>query len=163
MLDLDASIHLKEVERPIGGQQVFDCSRAHISDLACQRFGCFQQSFAQSRINGRRRGFLDQLLMTALNRAVALPHGDDGAVMIAKHLDLDVPRVFEVSLQVHIRVTEIAFRFSSRSDRSILARASGRSRPQVTSLAIIESYPAWIAAPDDIALSTLTPNPAGSR
>jgi hypothetical protein len=53
-----------------------------------------------------RRPFLDQLLVTALDRALALAEVDDGAVVIAQHLELDVARVLDVLLDVDVADTE---------------------------------------------------------
>ncbi len=54
----------------------------------------------------RTGGFLDQLLVAALDRAVALGQVDHVAVLVGQHLDLDVARVFEVALDVDPRVGE---------------------------------------------------------
>jgi hypothetical protein len=63
---------------------------------------------AQRRVDDprRRRRLLDQLLMAALDRAVALAEVDHIAVAVGEHLDLDVPRVGQVALEVDGRVGE---------------------------------------------------------
>jgi hypothetical protein len=43
-------------------------------------------------VHARRRGFLDDLLMAALQRTVALEQVDDIAMAVAEHLHLDVTR-----------------------------------------------------------------------
>ena len=56
-----------------------------------------------SRVSGAKRGggaLLDQLLMAALHRAVALPQMDDVAVLVGQDLHFDVPRMLDVFLQV---------------------------------------------------------------
>ena len=50
---------------------------------------------------GRRR-LLEQLLMPPLDRALALAQVHDVAVMVAEDLQLDVPRVLEVLLDVDV-------------------------------------------------------------
>src|SRR5262249_36573431 len=52
--------------------------------------------------DGHRRRFLEQLLVTALDRALALAEVDDGAVVVAEDLELDVPRVLDVFLEIDI-------------------------------------------------------------
>ena len=56
----------------------------------------------------RRRGrLLDELLVAALDRAVALAEVDDVAVGVGEDLHLDVARVLEVALDVDGRVGEV--------------------------------------------------------
>ena len=61
---------------------------------------------AQLVVDQRRRRLLDQLLVAALDRAVALAQVDDVAVLVGQHLDLDVARVGQVALEVDRRVGE---------------------------------------------------------
>src|SRR4051812_175303 len=72
MLDLYARVHLHEVELAVFIQEKLDRPRARITDalasLDCRR----AHTLAQLRRQRRRRSFFDNLLMTALNRAVAL-------------------------------------------------------------------------------------------
>src|SRR5207342_2090721 len=53
-----------------------------------------------------RRRFLDELLMPALNRALALAEVNHVAVVIAQHLDLDVTRRLDVLLEIHVADAE---------------------------------------------------------
>ena len=67
----------------------------------------------RSRSSGddrRRRRLLDELLVAALDRAVALAEVDDVAVRVGEHLHLDVARVLEVALDVDGRVGEVRLR-----------------------------------------------------
>jgi hypothetical protein len=57
-------------------------------------------------VDARGRRFLDDLLVAALHRAVALAEIDRVAVGVGQHLDLDVARVLEELLHVHHRVAE---------------------------------------------------------
>ena len=57
-------------------------------------------------VDVRARRLLDQLLVAALDRAVALAEVDDIAVRVGEHLDLDVARVVEVALEIDARVGE---------------------------------------------------------
>ena len=65
------------------------------------------------RQRGRRR-FFQQLLMPALNRTLALAEMHDAAMVIAQHLDLDVARVLEILLDVHVRHAECRLGFALR-------------------------------------------------
>ena len=47
---------------------------------------------AHARIEVRRRGDLDDLLMPPLHRAIALEQMDEVAVLVAEQLHFDVPR-----------------------------------------------------------------------
>src|SRR5207245_9201438 len=51
---------------------------------------------ARRGIDERARRLLDDLLVTALDRAFALAEMDDVAVRIAEQLDLDMPRLFDI-------------------------------------------------------------------
>ena len=57
-------------------------------------------------VDRRRGGLLDDLLVAALDRAVALAEVDDVAVAVGEDLDLDVARVGQVALEVDRRVGE---------------------------------------------------------
>ena len=52
--------------------------------------------------------------MAALDRALALAEVDDGAVMIAEDLELDVARVLDVLLDVDVADAERRFRLALR-------------------------------------------------
>ena len=52
--------------------------------------------------------------MTALDRAVALAEMNHVAVRVGEHLDLDVPRIFEVALDVDGGVGEVGLTLASR-------------------------------------------------
>ena len=57
-------------------------------------------------VQPRGGALLDQLLVAALHGAVALPEMDGVAVQVGQHLDLDVPGMLDVFLQVDFRVAE---------------------------------------------------------
>ena len=52
--------------------------------------------------------------MAPLDRALPLAEVDDVPVRIGEHLDLDVPRILEVPLDVHRRVGEVRLPLSLR-------------------------------------------------
>src|SRR2546427_8831049 len=59
------------------------------------------QPASQRRCDGHRRRFFDELLVTALDTALALSQRDDAARPVGEDLDLDVSRALEVLLDVH--------------------------------------------------------------
>jgi hypothetical protein len=62
---------------------------------------------AERVVDRRGRRLLDELLVSPLDRAVALAEVDDVVVSVRQHLHLDVPGVLEVALDVHGRVGEV--------------------------------------------------------
>jgi hypothetical protein len=78
---------------------------------------------------------LDQLLMPALNRALALAQMDDVAVVIADDLELDVARVLQVLLDIHIAVAECGFRLALRGLERIGHLARVANHPHASSAA----------------------------
>ena len=64
------------------------------------------RSRRSSRRQAGRRRLLDELLVAALERAVALPERDDAPVRVAEQLDLDVARRADLALQVDRPVAE---------------------------------------------------------
>src|SRR5687768_4719564 len=112
MLDLETCIGLhviepaftveKELERTgvrvLNGLRGVDDQTAHLpADLLAQ--------------DGRRR-FLEQLLVPSLNRAFPFAEVDEVAVMVADDLELDVPRVVEILLDVDLAVAERSLRLA---------------------------------------------------
>src|SRR5205807_6958171 len=67
------------------------------------------------RVEGRRGRLLDQLLVAALDRALALAEREDTAVDVAEHLDLDVPRGRDRLLEVERPVAEGGLRLGGRA------------------------------------------------
>ena len=82
---------------------------------------------AQRRVDRRRRRLLDDLLVAALDRALALEAVDDVAVRVAEDLDLDVARAVEVALDEERAVAEGALGLAARGRRA-RRRARLRSR-----------------------------------
>ena len=87
-------------------QQALDRARAAVVDGARGVDGDLADPLAQLLVDQRRRRLLDQLLVAALDRAVALAEVHDVAVAVGQHLDLDVARVRQVALEVDGRVGE---------------------------------------------------------
>src|SRR5919201_4870330 len=100
MLHLEPRVHLEKVEAPVAVDEEFERAGVRIADRlrALDRGG--DQPVLRRVRQARRRGFLDQLLMTSLDRAFALVEMDDATVPVAEHLDLDVPSLAEIALEI---------------------------------------------------------------
>ena len=80
-------------------------------------------------VSAGRRAFLDDLLMAALHRALALEQVHDVAVVVGEDLDLDVARALDQALDVQRAVAERRRRFAPRGlNRSAIASAGARRR-----------------------------------
>ena len=113
MLHLQPSVHLEEEELPLTEHEL-DSPGVHVAgrrDRADRR-GAHRR--ARLRGQGGRWRLLHDLLMPALDRALALAQVDGVAVLVADDLDLDVPRPANVALEVDSRVAE-------RRSRSLVA------------------------------------------
>ena len=91
VLDLHARVHLQEEVLAVlqealdgAGADVVDGARGLDADLA--------DALAHLLVDGGRGRLLDDLLVAALDRAVALAEVDDVAVAVGEDLDLDVAR-----------------------------------------------------------------------
>ncbi len=115
MLDLQAGVHLQEVEGAVGGQQELDRAGAAIADGARGGDGGRAHAAAQVGVDGGRGRLLDHLLVAALHRAVALAEMDDVAVGIGEHLDLDMARVDDGLLQDQLARAEGALGLVARA------------------------------------------------
>ncbi len=114
MFDLDARVHLEEVEFARRREQEFDRAGTDVPDRARRRRRRFRQAAAQRRRHGDRWRLLDQLLMAALDAAFALAQRDDAAMTVRQHLDLDVPRSLEILLDVDAAIAECLQGFPTR-------------------------------------------------
>ena len=105
VLHLDAGVHLHEVE-PGRLPQELDGANTDVADRLGGRDGGVAHGLAHLGCQSGRRRLLQQLLVAALDGAVPLPKVDDVAVLVGQHLELDVARVLDVTLQVHGAVAE---------------------------------------------------------
>ena len=107
VLDLDARVHLHEVEAPVAVEQELDRAGVLVAARArAERDRGVAHLLAQLGRERRRRRLLDQLLVAALDRALALAQVDDVAVAVAEDLELDVARLDQVLLEVDRAVAE---------------------------------------------------------
>src|SRR5690606_148609 len=105
VLDLHAGVHLDEVELAILVQEL-EGAGAAVADAAAGVRAALADLGDQLAWNAGGRGLLDDLLVAALHRAVALAQVHGVAVLVGQHLELHVTRVLEELLHVHRRVAE---------------------------------------------------------
>src|SRR4051794_35516713 len=99
MLDLETRVHLEEEHLASIRQQELQRARALISDRRGQAQSMAGELSADLGRDGRRRCFLEHLLMAALRRAVALTEMNPVAVRVEQDLDLDVARALDQPFQ----------------------------------------------------------------
>ena len=106
MLDLQPRVDLQEGEPATVVEQELDGPGALVRRGPRQPEGGLPHRRPQRRRDGGRRRLLDQLLVPALDAALALAEMDERAVRVAQDLDLDVPRPLDVPLQEQAVVAE---------------------------------------------------------
>ena len=106
VLDLEPAVHLDEVKSAVGPEQELERAGISIADRRARALHRALHPFPCVRIERRRRGLLDQLLVPALDRALPLAEGEDPSVRVAQDLDLDMARGYERLLQVERAVAE---------------------------------------------------------
>ena len=114
VLDLKAGVHLEEVVGAVGVEQALDGAGVRVADGPGGVDGDGADPLAQLRRDGGRGRLLEDLLMAALDRAVALAEVDDVAVEVGEHLHLHVPRPLEIALQVDGVVGEVRLALALR-------------------------------------------------
>src|SRR4051812_36498525 len=100
MLDLDAGIHLHEVELLVLHEEL-DRADVLVLDGVAKTERGLAHLLAKALIEDRARRFLEKLLVAALDRAIALAERDAVAMLVAENLDLHVPGMLAVFLHVH--------------------------------------------------------------
>ena len=125
VLHLEAGVDLEEVERAVRRPQ--ELAGRGVAQPGGRRDPdrLVVQVAPLGRGQARRRRLLDQLLVAALERAVALAEGDDTAGRVAQELDLDVAGRPDLALQVDGPVAE---------GRQGLGRRGGQGRRQLASV-----------------------------
>ena len=105
VLDLQPRVHLDEVELAVLIEEL-DRAEAAIVQLAQRIDDHRAEPLALRRIERRRGRLLDHLLVSALQRAVALAQMDDVTAAVADHLHLDMARMVEEPLDIDPVVAE---------------------------------------------------------
>ena len=92
VLDLDARVHLDEVELAVFVHEELDGAGVLVADLGEAAAEGLADLLAHLGRDLERRRFFDQLLMAALDGALALKERGHVAVLVGEHLELDVAR-----------------------------------------------------------------------
>src|SRR5271154_6508770 len=92
VLDLDAGVHLDEVELTIGSKQKLDCTDVGISNNFCCAYGSLAHLVTEALGHDGAWRLFENLLMAALDGAVALAEMDNIAAVIGENLKFDVAR-----------------------------------------------------------------------
>src|SRR5579883_3258991 len=106
MLDLDARVHLQEIEAPLAIGDKLHRAGADIALAARQRGRGLRHGAPGALAEARRGAFLDDLLEAALDRAFALEEMNGAAIAEAEHLNLDMPRGLDEAFEIDGGVAE---------------------------------------------------------
>ena len=106
VLDLNAGVHLDEVVVAVAVHEEFHGAGVHVADGLGDLHGVVVQLLAHALRHAPRRGELHDLLVAALQRAVALAEMAHVAVLVGENLHLDVLRLDEVLLDEDVVVAE---------------------------------------------------------
>ena len=134
VLDLHAGVHLQEEVLAIVGEQALDRAGGEVADGLGGVGSDLADLLAQLGVDGGGGALLDQLLVAALDRAVALEQVHGVAGLVGQHLDLHVARVGQVALQVDRGVGE-----------ELLALAGG-ALERVLELGLLQGHAEALAA-----------------
>ena len=105
VLDLQPRVHLDEVERSILVEKLHRSGTA-VAELLQRGDGHPGQSLPRRIIERGGGGFLKQLLVRTLQRAVALAEMDRAALAVADQLHLDMARPVEKAFEIDRVVAE---------------------------------------------------------
>ncbi|SKU05381.1 Uncharacterised protein [Mycobacteroides abscessus subsp. abscessus] len=121
MLHLEPGIHLHEVVRLgcIAIEDEFDRAGAEISHTARDLTRCLAHSGAQLWGQQRRRSLFDDLLMPALQAALALAQVHHVAVGVAEYLNLDMPGASKIALHQQGVIAEEGGSLAPRCDQCV--------------------------------------------
>ncbi len=106
MLNLDARVHLDEVELPVLIHEELDGAGILVADFGKAAAEGAADLFAHLRRDLQRRRFFDQLLVAALDGAFALEERNHVAMFVGQNLELDVARLLDELLHVEFAVAE---------------------------------------------------------
>src|SRR5260370_34716465 len=112
MLHLNARVDLDEVELARGRQQEFHGSGVGVADLAAKSDGRSRHAIANFRCYCRRRALFNDLLVAALDGAVALKQMHHVALMVAEDLNFDMARALDIFLNQQRAVSKSPLRFA---------------------------------------------------
>ncbi len=120
VLDLEAAVHLDEVRLALGAEQELERPRALVADESAGTRDGRLELLAGLRRERRGGRLLHELLVTALDRALALAEREHAALRVAEHLDLDVPGRGDHLLEVERAVAEGGLRLRRRGGERVV-------------------------------------------
>ena len=133
VLDLQAGVDLEEGDVAVGADEELAGAGADVAGRAQDRLGRPEQLGVLLVGEEGGRGLLDELLVAALQRAVARGDDDDVAVLVGEALGLDVAGVVEEALDEALAAAEGGDRLAhgglEQSGISSRVRATLRPRP----------------------------------
>jgi hypothetical protein len=106
VLDLQPGVDLEEADHAVGADQVFDGAGAVVGRLLADRLRALVDAVALVVGEVRRGCLLDELLVAALQRAVAGADDDHVAVLVGQDLRLDVAGAVQVPLHEALTAAE---------------------------------------------------------
>ncbi len=115
VLHLQAGVHLQEVEVAVLIHQELDRPGVDVAHRLGGPHATLAHPLAQLLVfvDERRGRFLQELLVPALQRALALAQVDDIAVLVGQDLELDVPRAFEQLFEVDVAIAKGGLGFAA--------------------------------------------------
>ncbi len=131
VLHLQPGVHLEERDGAVRADEELAGARADVAGLAQDRLGRPVQLGVLLRAEEGRRGLLDELLVAALQRAVAGGDDDHVAVRVGQALRLDVAGLVEVPLDEALAAAEGGDRLADRRLEQLgdLLGAAGHLQP----------------------------------
>jgi len=114
VLHLDARVHLDESVPAVLANEKLDRAGITVPHPPAEANGILAEPVAELRVQVRRGGDLDHLLVAPLDRAITLKQVDDLSDVVSQYLHLDVPGPYERLLQKHRGVAERALRLVHR-------------------------------------------------
>ena len=106
MLNLQARVHFHEIEISVRLGDELHRARADVAHRLCRLDRRITHLLAARLVHARRRGFLDNFLVAALHRTVALEQMHAMALRIGEYLNLDMARAREIFLDQHPVIAE---------------------------------------------------------
>src|SRR4029079_13798046 len=114
MLHLETGVHFDEEEDTIHPNEELERPGVAIADGLARARNRRLHSLSRRRIERRRRRLLDELLVAALDRTLALSKRQHATGVVAEHLNLDVTSRRHELLDVDCAVPERSLRFRAR-------------------------------------------------
>ena len=124
VFDLEPSVHLEVPELAVLVEELDGAGVDVVAPLGHGDRG-LPHGFEDFGSDAGGRGLFDQLLMTALGRAVAGPEVQTVAVLVGQYLDLDMAGLVQIALEIELAAPEVVLGLSTggvdrRSDIVVL-------------------------------------------